>query len=125
MNHFPPFLASLDIEEVSVPWHTPSGTAKATFVLLGAMVLVASILLIWAAFFRKHRRQHSQLHHHHHHPSTGQPPTAEANALESIAAPHKRRRRRRRRDHRPRNPTLAETGGLPPVRADKPSEPLP
>lgn len=26
------------------------------------------------------------------------------------------RRRRRRRDHRPRNPTLAEQGGLPPVR---------
>ncbi|MBI1177679.1 hypothetical protein GC207_09595 [bacterium] len=27
-----------------------------------------------------------------------------------------RRRRRRRRDHRPRNPTLAEAGGLPPER---------
>ena len=30
------------------------------------------------------------------------------------------RHRRRRREHRPRNPTLAETGGLPPIRADKP-----
>ncbi|MCX8107768.1 MAG: hypothetical protein N3G20_03080, partial [Verrucomicrobiae bacterium] len=30
---------------------------------------------------------------------------------------HRRhRRRRRRREHRPRNPTLAETGGLPPPR---------
>jgi len=28
----------------------------------------------------------------------------------------KRRVRRRRRDHRPRNPTLAEAGGLPPKR---------
>lgn len=30
----------------------------------------------------------------------------------------KRRVRRRRRDHRPRNPTLAEAGGLPPERTD-------
>jgi len=29
-----------------------------------------------------------------------------------------RRRRRRRRDHRPRNPSLAESGGLPPPRAE-------
>ena len=28
------------------------------------------------------------------------------------------RKRRRRRDHRPRNPTLNETGGLPPLRPD-------
>jgi hypothetical protein len=27
--------------------------------------------------------------------------------------------RHRRREHRPRNPTLAETGGLPPVRSDE------
>ena len=29
----------------------------------------------------------------------------------------RRRVRRRRRDHRPRNPTLAEAGGLPPARS--------
>ena len=29
-----------------------------------------------------------------------------------------RRRKRRRRDHRPRNPSLNETGGLPPQRPD-------
>jgi hypothetical protein len=33
-----------------------------------------------------------------------------------------RRRRRRRREHRPRNPTLAETGGLPPVRNQPPRD---
>ena len=31
---------------------------------------------------------------------------------------HRRRKRRRRRDHRPRNPPLSETGGLPPPRPD-------
>jgi hypothetical protein len=30
----------------------------------------------------------------------------------------KRRRKRRRRDHRPRNPSLQQTGGLPPPRSD-------
>ena len=31
---------------------------------------------------------------------------------------HRRRKRRRRRDHRPRNPPLSQTGGLPPPRPD-------
>ncbi len=31
---------------------------------------------------------------------------------------HRRRKRRRRRDHRQRNPSLSETGGLPPPRPD-------
>ncbi len=31
---------------------------------------------------------------------------------------HRRRKRRRRRDHRLRNPSLSETGGLPPPRPD-------
>jgi hypothetical protein len=39
----------------------------------------------------------------------------------AFAMPHRRKLRRRRRDHRPRNPTLAETGGLPPIRPDGPS----
>lgn len=32
-------------------------------------------------------------------------------------------KRRRRRSHRRRNPTLAETGGLPPIRTQTPSSP--
>jgi hypothetical protein len=35
----------------------------------------------------------------------------------------RRRRRRHRRDHRLRNPTLAETGGLPPPKPPEPSNP--
>lgn len=33
---------------------------------------------------------------------------------------HRGKRRKRLRAHRPRNPTLAETGGLPPLRDDGP-----
>jgi ABC-type nickel/cobalt efflux system permease component RcnA len=46
-------------------------------------------------------------HHHHHH--------------------HSRRRykyRVRRRTHRSRNPTLSETGGLPPLKPQEPSKPV-
>jgi hypothetical protein len=32
--------------------------------------------------------------------------------------PDRRKHRRRRRAHRPRNPTLAETGGLPPIKTE-------
>jgi len=35
----------------------------------------------------------------------------------------RRRHKRRRRDHRKRNPTLSETGGLPPKSEDIPKEP--
>ncbi|MDE2641746.1 MAG: hypothetical protein OSB55_03190 [Verrucomicrobiota bacterium] len=34
----------------------------------------------------------------------------------------RRRHKRRRRDHRKRNPTLSETGGLPPQNKDDPEE---
>jgi hypothetical protein len=40
--------------------------------------------------------------------------------------PGKHRVRRRRKDHPanlPRNPTLGETGGLPPIRPEEPTEP--
>jgi hypothetical protein len=37
----------------------------------------------------------------------------------------KRRRHRRHHRERPRNPTLAETGGLPPVRTNPPEPPPP
>jgi hypothetical protein len=35
-----------------------------------------------------------------------------------------RKRRKTHPDHLPRNPTLGETGGLPPLRPEKPSEPV-
>ncbi len=80
--------------------------------LLGVAVLFAVAYLLW----RRHARRHahrgeildtaapepgaSQGHHHHHH--------------------HRHRHRRRHRRHREsrRNPTLQETGGLPPPRPE-------
>ena len=122
MSNLPLLLSQVDLPEVNVPWRTPSGALREYVLVLGAIVLVTLVLLLWAAFLRKRRHRHSHNHHHH---SSGQPATPETNAGDSVVEPHRRRRRRRRREHRPRNPTLAETGGLPPVRTDKPSGPVP
>lgn len=94
---------------------------------LGGIIL---LLVLWAIFIRKPRR-HRHRHHHHHHPAHrwGLDPDAtdeedddgDANGAEDEQdRGHRHSRRRRRREHRPRNPTLAETGGLPPIRANGP-----
>ena len=117
--------AALDFEDMTAPWRGTTGSARQYFIVLGSIALVSVVLLVWAAFFRKHRRHHSH-HHHHHHPAAGESRLPGTDAAPASDPPEpRRRRRRRRREHRPRNPTLAETGGLPPIRPDKPPEPLP
>lgn len=109
--------------------------------VLGAVLTVSLALVLWAKYLRR-SKHHS--HHHHHHRRSGEDVAPVARAIpagepagESSPNPsfqpseeadddsddfplrhhHRHRRRRiRRREHRPRNPTLAETGGLPPIR---------
>jgi FtsZ-interacting cell division protein ZipA len=100
---------------------------KELMILLGAVAIVSLILVVWAAFVRKTPRRHS---HHHHHDYSAREENNELRSEETGSAEGEegrryRRKRRRRREHRPRNPTLAETGGLPPLRADQPQDPLP
>ncbi len=87
-------------------------------VLFGAVLALVLLVVLWALVFHKRKddlsrwRVHRHRHHHEQHDSST-----------SDAPPEQgHRRRRRRREHRPRNPTLAETGGLPPVRSDPPPE---
>jgi hypothetical protein len=76
-------------------------------IIVVAAVVVA--LVIWAVFIRKSPRYRQK------------GALLEGEAEESGG---RRRRRRRRRDHRTRNPTRAQTGGLPPQGAGG-SEPPP
>ncbi|MCP5519658.1 MAG: hypothetical protein H7A45_20655 [Verrucomicrobiales bacterium] len=106
-------------------------------------------LLFWAKYLRRKKHKRKRRHRSHrqqrpsiadaatgsdtpHHP--GPPPESREDSPDSpapVADPelessghHRRHRRRRpRREHRPRNPTLAETGGLPPRR--EPGQPPP
>ena len=93
------------------------------FIVFGAIVGVVFLAVIWAVYLRRRRRHHSHKHSHHHRQESSEIQPAEGG--EQGGARKRRKWRRRRRDHRPRNPTLAETGGLPPVRSERPPEPFP
>ena len=81
----------------SVDRQAMSGVLPVMLVVLG----VLAALVFWAVFLRR------------------SPRTPRDRVLsEDPPRSGRRRRKHRRRDHRPSNPTLAETGGLPPVKAD-------
>jgi len=63
------------------------------------VLAVLAALMIWAVFLRRGPRN----------------PRARVLSDDPARSGH-RRRRHKRREHRPSNPTLAETGGLPPVK---------
>lgn len=124
-----PFLAQDLIPTDVLPgsWHWMGLTLKELLIVLGAVGLVTALALIWAVYFRKKPHRHAH-HHHHHHPSAEFPEASESSMDSGSGVSdgkRYRRKRRRRREHRPRNPTLAETGGLPPLRAERPPDPLP
>jgi hypothetical protein len=97
-----------------------------TLALFGAVLLVVIAVFFWALLFRKNGgTQHRQRRRHH--KKTGEAPD---NITETIEEPAPGKRfRRRRHEHRHMNPTLAQDGGLPPVRPnlveDPPIQPPP
>ena len=108
-------------------------------VIVGTGLALGLLLLVGARYYVRNKRHHRRHHQHHHHDhqerrAEGAAPSAAAAAEETDEAgsgpeehrQHRhRRRRRRRRDHRPRNPTLGETGGLPPAKTEpSPNQPL-
>jgi hypothetical protein len=130
LNWSPLVLADVEIQDF-VPVK-PGYALREVAIICGAALLVTLPVVLWAVFLRKRRRRH---HHHHHHVQR----RAAANSVDAALlddsdstveaeepSPKNRRRiwkRRRRREHRPLNPTLAQTGGLPPVRTQPPAEP--
>ena len=111
-----------------MPWYY-FGVSRELFIVLASGGGAALLAIIWALFIYKPHRRHS------HRRSLGLSRPTERVATPSNngqngggnghAAHHRQLWRRKRREHRPRNPTLAERGGLPPLRSERPSEPLP
>ena len=114
-----------------------SNTAQGVLIC-AAMGLVIVVAFSWAAFFRKQRRHRSHHRHRRHHTPRSSPASPAPAALPSAAAvpagpgstaePSKGstaflhwgpKRRRSRRSEPPRNPTLSETSGLPPIRDER------
>lgn len=109
-------------------WRAANSSALGGIILICAIGLVTVLVLVWAAFFRK-RRKRRRSHHHSHHRS-GEEDAASPAPVEEVEAPavvppppERRRHRRSRHRHHARNPTLAETKGLPPVRPESPFQP--
>jgi len=128
MTMLHPFLAQELIPTDVLPgsWHWMGLTLKELLIVLGAVGVVTALVLIWAVYFRKKPHRHSHHHHHHHSDEAQEPAEASMNSGSGVSGERRyHRKRRRRREHRPRNPTLAETGGLPPMRVERPPDPLP
>jgi len=94
-----------------------------SLIVLGAILLVVLALLAWALFFRKNARRPG-IRSHRHRRRTGRREEFQKGAagIKELIQQHQRRRQR---EHRPVNPTLAETGGLPPIREKEPPPPSP
>ena len=121
-------LAAIDLElnDVVDSWKKMHETTRDAFIIFGTLAWVTLLVLLWAALIRRRRRRRHANHHRHHHSKpldqappaeTGSDPTPHTASAGLL--PKRRKWRRRRREHRPRNPTLAETGGLPPARNER------
>ena len=83
------------------------------FALLGVILLIVIGLFIWAAFIRKTKRRKRKYRE----PEGNYRERLEENATGIKTYLEKRRKHRRHKHHR-HNPTLSETGGLPPRRPE-------
>lgn len=82
------------------------GYAMRDWLILMAVLIFASIIIAAGIVFV--RKRHSHRHHHSHSKAPASPKTRHEH----------HGRRRRSREKRVMNPTLAETGGLPPARPE-------
>jgi flagellar biosynthesis/type III secretory pathway M-ring protein FliF/YscJ len=120
-----PFLAQVDdpLEEVLKQGRMAGRHLGENWVYWVALLLVVLLVVGWAVFIRKRTRRRLGRHHAHHRERYGPDRSAALNgdAHSGESGQHRKRRHRRHR-HRQRNPTLAESGGLPPARGDSSGE---
>lgn len=115
-------LAAVNPFDTTLPPIKPVGPAfKEWGFLLGAIFMVAALVILWIVFSGKSRRHAARREERR---------RRRRSFHRSGAEPEPRGdkpsgRRRRRRHHRPRNPTLAETGGLPPLRSSDQQSQIP
>lgn len=86
-------------------------------IVIGIGVFLLILLMVWAKYIRPPRRERA----HTHSPSRAareEESDGDSGSSADSDGKHHHRRRRHRRAHRSLNPTLAETGGLPPPRAE-------
>ena len=95
---------------------------KDVLVIIATGLALGLLLLLWARHYVKRKKHH---HQHDRKEVSHSLPAVSDQDDEDEPRRHGRRRRKRRRGHRPRNPTLAETGGLPTTKTEpSPNPPL-
>jgi hypothetical protein len=125
MNIWGPWLADVDLSQINPTWRRAPAISRETALVIVSTVGVGLLALLWAAFLRKRHRGRPKRHHSHHKPApVVSPVKTEASAAVQSGRRH-RRHRERRREHRPLNPTLSQTGGLPPIRSEGPGDSVP
>jgi hypothetical protein len=115
MSRRPVFFGEMTFDEALDPWRSLSAATRDALIIGGAFTLVIATVFLWAVYVRKPKRRH----HSHHRPHRS---ASDDSSNGSGQSPGRRKWRRPRREHRPRNPTLAETGGLPPARNEAPPD---
>ena len=124
MSPIPVFQTAVDTDQLLASYRSLDPSTRERLMIFGAIGLVTLLVVLWALFIRRRRRRRRDHHHTHHHSSAPAEVVEAPKAPDAPDRPYKRRRRRRSgHSHRPRNPTLAETGGLPPIRPEDPTEP--
>jgi hypothetical protein len=113
--------ALVDPRELAPGWQRTKVSHHEYLWVIGAILIVTTLVMLWAALVRKkkRRRKYKYPHVEEKVEQKGGNPDASAHPNKTESRP--RRRRRSRRSER-RNPTLAETGGLPPVRDEWPEQ---
>ena len=97
--------------------------AKDVLIVIGAVAAVALIVFFCVLVFRKDNNHRHKHHHHRHHHQRKSYREQFQKITSGIKELIRQRRSRSRRGHRPINPTLAQTGGLPPIH--EPGKPPP
>ncbi len=105
------------LAEIELPGAVSKGTNlvpgllfRDTLLIGGGVLFIVVVLVGWAVFIRKPRREPDRVY-----------PSSKKLSAEEQAESGRRRKKKRepRRSHRTRNPTLADTGGLPPPRENE------
>jgi hypothetical protein len=118
-------LAAAETFQKEVEAAKAGGQIETNGVLIAATVGVVLGAILFAAVYIHYRRKNAKEGQRNRISKTALGPSksVESNGDDSEedgSDPERRRvrKRRRKRDHRPRNPTLDKTGGLPPLRPD-------
>jgi hypothetical protein len=124
MLNLPLLLAQAGSKEVhdigkTAPFPRPKILGTDVTIVLAVALVLAAILFFWAFFLRKRPKSVR---------GSIVVTRREKHSTEAVGSSGRRKHRKRRADHPAnwgRNPTLSETGGLPPPRPEEPENPPP